>query len=97
MQFTMLFRGRERFQRERSMEVFESLLAEFGGEIMNRRGTCCQRGLDEAGNLCIRPAYAEGRKRSTQEAIARGISRRAREVSSPRANRPSSSLAIFRA
>lgn len=37
VQFTMLFRGRERFQRERSMEVFEALLAEFGDTVKVER------------------------------------------------------------
>ncbi len=37
VQFTMLFRGRERFQRERSMGIFDSLVAELGEAIKLER------------------------------------------------------------
>ena len=37
VQFTMLFRGRERFQRERSMEIFLSLVTELGDTIKLER------------------------------------------------------------
>ncbi len=37
VQFTMLFRGRERFQRERSMEIFKSLIKELGESIKLER------------------------------------------------------------
>ena len=37
VQFTMLFRGRERFHRERAMGIFTSLLEEFGETIKIER------------------------------------------------------------
>ena len=37
VQFTMLFRGRERFHRDRAVEIFKSLLAEFGETVKIER------------------------------------------------------------
>lgn len=37
VQFTMLFRGRERFHRERAIEIFQSLLEEFGDTVKIER------------------------------------------------------------
>ncbi len=37
VQFTMLFRGRERFHRDRAVEIFKSLLEEFGETVKIER------------------------------------------------------------
>ena len=37
VQFTMLFRGRERFHRERAQEIFQGILMEFGDTVKVER------------------------------------------------------------